>query len=246
MRPWPYPRHIAHRGAGRLAPENTLPALDEGARRGYRCVEIDVACTRDGTVVLMHDDTLARTAGSPGLLAEATLADLAALDAGAWLHPRFAGTPIPTLEQALVRCQQLRLQMLIELKVGRGQDAARLGAVAAQLVARRWSGPPPLLISFADDALAAAAGAEPGIPRALLGGDWREDWAARAAACGACAIDLDHRAITPERVGRVHGAGLGLIAWTVNEPDRAADLIAWGVEGVTTDAVDRIAAAQPG
>ncbi|MEK7415329.1 MAG: glycerophosphodiester phosphodiesterase family protein [Planctomycetota bacterium] len=241
MPTWPYPRLIAHRGAGKLAPENTLPAIEEGFRRGYRCVEIDVGLTADGVVALLHDAALLRTTGDPRLLAETPSADLATLDAGAWLHPRFAGTRIPTLALVLTRCRKLGMQIFIELKVGRGQDAQRLGAAVAQTIAMSWSGPPPLLISFNAAALAAVGAADSMLPRALLlGHECPVDWAAQLAGCGACALDLDHRSITLERVVQVHAAGYALLAWTVNEPARAAELLRWGVDGVTTDVVDRI------
>lgn len=249
MNAWPYPRLIAHRGAGHLAPENTLASIEEGARRGYRCAEVDVACTADGVVVLMHDDSLARTTGGEGLVGEVPWAQLAGLDAGAWLHPRFAGTRIPTLAQVLVRCQELDLQLAIELKVRRSQDPRRLCAAVVKTVTEHRAGRQHLLISFNDETLRTASVIAPDIPRALLiGRELPADWAARLAACDASALDLDHRLITRELVATVHAAGYALIAWTVNDPARAAELLDWGVDGVTTDAVDLISperAAQP-
>lgn len=239
---WPYPRLIAHRGGAHLAPENTLPAFAEAARRGYRAIECDVALTADGVPVLMHDDTLERTAGGHGRVADVRLADLAGLDAGAWFHRRFAGTRVPTLGEAMVAWQEAGQQALIELKAGAGQDPVRLGATVAKLVAQRWQGHPPLIISFSAPALVAAAEAVPGVPRALLLGDaWPADWRKRMESARAGALDVHHSAITRERLAEVHAAGFALLAWTVDDPVRAAELLAWGVDGIATDAIDRIA-----
>lgn len=84
---WSLPRLIAHRGGALLAPENTLPAFAEAARRGYRAVECDVALTRDGVPVLLHDRSLKRTAGLDRPVQEVDLATVQTLEAGAWFHP---------------------------------------------------------------------------------------------------------------------------------------------------------------
>jgi len=243
---WPYPRLIAHRG-GCLAPENTLPAFAEAAWRGYRAIECDVTLTADGIPVLFHDETLERTAGGIGPVAAATWAELATLDAGAWFHPRFSGTRIPTLEQAISTWQKLGLQALIELKVNPGQDPALLGRVVATIVGKLWCGEPPVFISFDGKALAAAAAIAPAIPRALVLGTpwlesnpWPEDWRQQMEAARATALDFDHSLMTRERVAELHAAGVPVVTWTVNDPDRAAELLAWGVDGVTTDAIDLI------
>ena len=64
---WPYPRWVAHRGAGKLAPENTLAAFKRGAREGYRMFECDVKLSSDGVPFLLHDDTLERTTNGSGV-----------------------------------------------------------------------------------------------------------------------------------------------------------------------------------
>lgn len=243
---WPYPRLIAHRGGG-LAPENTIPAFTEAARRGYRAIECDVTLTADLIPVLFHDETLERTASGVGRVADATWAELADLDAGLWFEPRFAGTRIPTLAHAIATWQQLGLQALIELKVNPGQDPTVLGRVVAAMVAKLWSGVPPVFISFDGTALAAAAAIAPEIPRALLLGTpwladnpWPEDWHQQMQAACAVALDVDQSLLTRERVVELHAAGVPVITWTVNDPARAAELLSWGVDGVTTDAIDLI------
>ena len=91
----------AHRGHSIAAPENTLPALIAAAEHGATCCEIDVVLTRDDEIVLLHDEILDRTTDGRGRVADYDLAALRELDAGAWFDPRFAGTRVPTLAEAL-------------------------------------------------------------------------------------------------------------------------------------------------
>ncbi|MFO1448949.1 MAG: glycerophosphodiester phosphodiesterase family protein [Opitutaceae bacterium] len=91
----------AHRGGGATHPENTVPALREAVRLGAHMVEFDLAVTSDGVPVLMHDATVDRTTDGKGRVLDFTLAALQRLDAGVKTHPRFAGTRVPTLEEAL-------------------------------------------------------------------------------------------------------------------------------------------------
>lgn len=95
------PLVLAHRGALRAAPENTIPAFEQALAQGADGVELDVILSRDGEVVIIHDDTLQRTTNGRGPVADLTLAELKQLDAGAWFDARFAGTCIPTLAEAL-------------------------------------------------------------------------------------------------------------------------------------------------
>src|SRR5659263_487313 len=95
---WPYPRWIAHRGAGKLAPENTLTAFRLGASHGYRMFECDVKLSADGVPFLLHDDTLDRTTNGKGVAGEQPWEVLSKLDAGSWHSPEFAGEPLPRLD----------------------------------------------------------------------------------------------------------------------------------------------------
>ncbi len=99
--PWPYPRTIAHRGAGKLAPENTLAAFRLGASFGYSAFEFDVKLSADGKSFLLHDDTLDRTTSGRGRADALTFGELAQLDAGTWHSPAFAGEPLPSLASIL-------------------------------------------------------------------------------------------------------------------------------------------------
>ena len=166
---WPFPRLLAHRGGGALAPENTLAGLRLAARLGYAGVEFDVKLTADGHPILMHDPTLERTTDGKGKVAETTLAAIRALDAGSWFGGRFAGEKVPTLEEALEVMSGLAMGFNLEIKPCPGREAETAQAAAA-CVRQRWPRylPQPIFSSFKAEALAAARAAAPEIPRGFL------------------------------------------------------------------------------
>ena len=95
---WPYPRWVAHRGAGKLAPENTLAAFRLGARYGYRMFECDVKLSADEVPFLLHDASLERTTNGQGIAGQLSWAELSRLDAGSWHSRAYAGEPIASLD----------------------------------------------------------------------------------------------------------------------------------------------------
>src|SRR5690242_16510147 len=95
--PWPYPALCAHRGAGKLAPENTLASLRLGHAHGYRMAEVDAKLSADGVAFLLHDPTLDRTTNACGRADALAWRELSQLDAGSWHAPAYAGESLPTL-----------------------------------------------------------------------------------------------------------------------------------------------------
>lgn len=253
---WPYPRTLAHRGGGKLAPENTLPAFDAGYAHGYRAAEFDAVLAADGVPVLLHDETLDRTTSGRGRVDALTAAKLAQLDAGAWFDPRYAGTPVPTLEQVLDHCRRLGIWLNVEIKPVPGHEE-RTGAVVARTVAdhcarhadaetmaEEWLA--PLLSSFSPVALAAARQAAPQLPRGLLFGRVPAAWRAALRDLDARTLHCDHRSLTPVLARQVTEAGFGLLCYTVNDPERWRTLRSWGVDAICVDRIDRIAAEPAG
>jgi glycerophosphoryl diester phosphodiesterase len=153
----------AHRGASGTHPENTLPALTEAVRLGVPMVEFDLALTRDGELVLMHDATVNRTTNGRGRVLDLDLAAIRQLDAGAWKHPRFAGTRVPTFAEALAVLPR-HLWLNIDLKADSrwGLHTAEVGRRVAELLARDGRLAQAFLAARADTA-AAARQAVPGI-----------------------------------------------------------------------------------
>ena len=239
MTPWPYPLWLAHRGAGKLAPENTLAAFRLGAEYGFRAFECDVKLSRDGEAFLLHDDTLARTTSGVGLPAEIDWAELSRLDAGAWHSAPFAAEPLPRLAQIAAFCQANGCALNIEIKPCPGQERVT-GEVAARAAARLWAGNavPPLLSSFKPEALESARAAAPALPRALLLDTLWDGWFECAQRLGVVAVITNWRLMDAALMGRLHAKGWRALVYTVNDAAIAERLIADGIDGIITDEVD--------
>lgn len=240
---WPYPPLIAHRGAGKAAPENTLAAFRKGAACGFLMMEYDVKLTADDVPILLHDDTLERTSNGAGRAGDRRYAELARYDFGAWHGAAYAGEPLATLYAIAAFTRANGIHSNIEIKPTPGMEdhtGERIATLARQL----WEGAalPPLLSSFSETALAAARDAAPELPRALLiDGALPADWRERAAQLGCRGLNLDHRHVTREIVHDVLAAGLSLAVWTVNDGPRARQLLSWGCHAIITDEVETLA-----
>ncbi len=242
-RDWPYPRLIAHRGAGEQAPENTLTAMRVGHAHGYRMFEFDVKLSADNVAFLLHDATLERTTSGRGRADALPWRELSRLDAGGWHSAKYAGEPLPTLAAIARWARTHGVACNIEIKPTPGRERETGGAVALDATTLwRDADVPPLLSSFSEDALAAARDAAPALPRALLVDTVPADWQDRLARLGCVALDVDHAALFADVVAEVRRAGHRVLAFTPNGTERVAELAAWGVDGIITDAVDRIAA----
>ena len=173
----PYPLWIAHRGAGKLAPENTLAAFRLGASFGFRAFECDVKLSADGIPFLLHDATLERTTSGAGAAAARRWAELSRLDAGRWHGRLYAGEPPPTLEAITAFCRASGYVLNIEIKPSPGR-AAETGWIVAREAAQGWAGTstPPLLSSFSIESLKAARESAPELARALLLDPLPPDW----------------------------------------------------------------------
>ncbi len=241
LAPWPYPKRCAHRGAGKLAPENTLAALRLGHAHGYRMAEIDAKLSAAGVAFLLHDATLDRTTSGSGRADALPWRELSRLDAGGWHSPPYAGEAVPTLAAVARWCRANGVALNIEIKPTPGRER-ETGAAIAIDAATLWKGAdvPPLLSSFSATALEAALETVPALPRAWLTETLPPDWRERCKALGCVALDAKHTLLRAEVVRDAHAAGLRVATWTVNDADRVAELSSWGVDTVITDAVDVI------
>ena len=239
MTAWPYPRWIAHRGAGLLAPENTLAAFRLGAHHGFRMFECDAKLSADGEVFLLHDATLERTSNGRGSAGDLTWAALSRLDAGSWHSPPHAGEPLLRLEALAHWCLAQGHCLNIEIKPTPGTEA-RTGDAVAREAARLWAGAatPPLLSSFQAEALAAARLAAPELPRALLLNTRTEGWFRQAQVLSCVAVVCHHPLWDARTVAQVHAAGMRCLSYTVNDEKTVQRLWALGTDGIITDRVD--------
>lgn len=230
------PPVIGHRGAAAIAPENTLAGLRAAAAAGARWVEVDAKLTADGVVVLMHDDTLDRTTNGTGPVARQDYASLAALDAGSWFGPAFAGEKVPTLQDMIDTLAELGMGANIEIKPCPGRERETAFAVA-ELVQAKWPAhlPPPVLSSFERASLEAARDRAPDLPRGYLVEALVPGWQQEVAALGCVSLHLGAWNIDADTIAAAQAAGLPIAAWTVNDPAQAAALRATGVAAIITD-----------
>jgi len=251
---WPYPRWIAHRGAGKLAPENTLAAMRLGAQYGYRMFECDVKLSRDGVPFLLHDATLTRTtsrskraaaldaparAATNVVAGDLTWGELARLDAGTWHSRAFAGEPLPTLDAIAAYCIVNGFFLNIEIKPSPGTER-HTGEVVARHAAALWHGQPvpPLLTSFQVDSLEGAHDAAPAMPRGLLLDTLWPGWLETALRLECVAVVCNHALWDTGSVRQAQSAGFRTLSYTVNDEWAAQRLLDLGTDGIITDRVD--------
>ena len=258
---WPYPRWVAHRGAGKLAPENTLAAFRLGAQHGYRMFECDVKLSADGVPFLMHDATLTRTTNASNVLLAPAIAcqrapdsianiaplvggdftwgELAQLDAGSWHSRSYAGEPLPTLANIAAFCTTNGYLLNIEIKPTPGLER-HTGEVVAQHAARLWADQAikPLLTSFHPEALEGAQATQPELPRGLLLDTLWKGWLETALSLDCQAIVCNHALWDRSSVTQAQSGGFRTLSYTVNDEWAAQRLIDLGTDGIITDRLD--------
>lgn len=225
---------VAHRGASRARPENTIAALKYAVQQGADIVEFDVYQTRDGHWVCLHDVTCDRTTNAREVFGrqkvridQLTLSEVKRLDAGKWFAAEFAGERVPTLQQAL---QAIAPAVpMIERKAGDAQqlvaELQRLDVVDGVIVQ-----------SFDWDWLVDVATAEPRLLLAALGGD--EPTPARlrdVERTGARIVHWNHARMTPSLVDAVHASGRLLCVYTVDAEEDFRGAVAMGCDLITTN-----------
>lgn len=225
---------IAHRGASGTCPENTLPAFRRAVEVGAPMIELDVQLTRDGYPVVIHDRTLDRTTSGRGAVRRRTLAEIAALDAGRWFAPGFAGTQVPMLGEVLAA---IPIRINVELKAVRDDGLERrvLETVeTAGALAR------VIFSSFDPSSLGRLRALSRSAELAIL---WSGGSIVRALAVaervGARSVHLRKGRGAPAAIAAGHAAGLAVRVWTVNAPTDFARLTDAGADGVFTDHPER-------
>lgn len=230
---------ISHRGANQEAPENTLPAFRRSLEYKVDGFENDVHLTRDGRLVVCHDDTVDRTSNGVGLIADHTFEELRALDFGSWFAPEFAGTQIPTLEEFYALCADLKI---VNVEIKRAPDGSTDAAAGVIRLAKACGVFEKLVVSSFDmDMLQACAAEDPAARTAFLymDGELAEEIAgdpgAYAQKYGLAAFHPLLLFATEEFIAACHGHGLMVNPWTVN-PAHALEIMRdRGCDCVITD-----------
>lgn len=202
-----------------IEPENTLRSFVAAERAGLDLIELDLHLSKDGALVVMHDAEVDRTTDGAGPIAEKTLAELRALDAG-------RGERVPTFEEVL---DAVRSPLQAEIK-----DVAAARALA-EVMRRRDLVTRVEVISFHDEALAEIARLVPGVRTALVASRYGLDVVERAVAVGATTLVLNIRRLTLEVVEHARKADLRIIGWVVNTQDHLRLVRALELDGATTD-----------
>lgn len=224
------PLIIAHRGASAVAPESSGAAIRGAALAGADMIELDVQMTRDGRLVVFHDERLERTTTGAGMAAKKRYAQLARLEAGAWFHPRFAGERILLLSQAL-RLIPKRMRINLELK----STVARTSLVRRVLHTVRRAGVVRRLVLSSFDPRMLRPLRRTRLAYALICREQPDRALRRAIRLGCAAWHPAHTVVSSRRVTRAHNAGLRVYAWTVDDLTRARQLVGRGVDGVFTN-----------
>jgi glycerophosphoryl diester phosphodiesterase len=228
---------IAHRGASSYAPENTVAAFDLALRMGVSHIELDVHCSSDGHVVVMHDDTVDRTTNGSGPVAQHTLAALQALDAGAWFGAQFAGERIPTFAEILTRYTG-RVHIHTEIK---GRQAS-LAQRTVDLVRQHGMADQVTVTSFQRVRLEEVRAYAPDLPAGWLVPEVSDATIAQARALGLRQLCPPARTVTPELVRRLHAAGFVVRAWGVTGEELMQQVIRAGADGMTVNFPDTLLA----
>ncbi|MBE3584148.1 MAG: DUF1080 domain-containing protein [Limnochordaceae bacterium] len=229
---------VAHRGASKEAPENTLAAFLRGIELNADLLECDVYLSADGVPVILHDSTVNRTTNGSGSITSLTLEQIKQFDAGSWKGAQFAGERIPTLEELLELAKE-KAQVLIEIK------QAGQATMAATVAAIRKTGMTNNVViqSFNPESVKQASQLAPDIPRALLMNDPGIRDAAVAGAfivkqvleSGANAVSIQYSTVTPELVRYLHSRGIAVFVWTVDDRYNLQRMITAGVDAIITN-----------
>ena len=233
-----------HRGASFDAPENTVASFLLAREQGADGVELDAQRCGSGEVVVLHDESLGRTTGFAGLIAETPWSLVRTLDAGSRKSMRFRGERVPLLAQVL---EAFPLLVNVELKCDRADDRGLTGEVVRIVREARAQGR-VLLSSFNPLCLLRARLLAPGIPRALLFESEQDFWLRSALSAPALAVGALHPEqvlATPARIARWRRRGYQLGCWTVDDAEAAGRLYDAGVSGILTNRPDRMRARWP-
>ncbi|MEV0314249.1 glycerophosphodiester phosphodiesterase [Nonomuraea fuscirosea] len=239
--------NIAHRGGAAHAPENTIAACALARAQRADVCEFDVQQTKDGRLVLMHDETLERTTNvekvfpgrAPWRVADFTLAEIRRLDAGSWFSPRYRGEGVPTLTQALQSVRGTATRLLVEVKHPPYRpDIDRRVAAELQEARELWSGERLTVQAFGWQSMRVLRDMVPGLPIALLGKPAADRLTELARY--ADGLTVPHAGLTAAYVRKAHKRGMRVYTWSADRSPLIRRLVSYGVDGIMTNRPDRL------
>ena len=235
---------MGHRGAKRVAPENTAAGFEVAAGLLVP-FELDTMMCGSGELVVFHDETLDRTTDGSGAVGQTPLSTIATLDAGSAFSPAFAGEPVPTLSETLDRFAD-RVLINIEVKARQGADVEKIAAAVVSLLEEKGLTDKVIVTSFSPFILEQVRLKNPDIFRGQIYGTFRSSRLGllprlllRNLAFNRKAVPdllmVESAMITPRYVKKMHRHGYRIFTWTVNEPEEIRRVVAAGVDGIITD-----------
>lgn len=232
---------IAHRGFSGIAPENTLIAFQKAIELNPDGFELDVHLSKNGELIVIHDDAVDRTTNGKGKVTELTLAELKQLDAGSWFDKKYAGERIPTLAEALELAKN-KIDVMVELK------AVGTPEKAVPLIEQFGMVDQVVIFSFSSDLLKIAKRINPNL--SMLHLLWvkpeeKETFPpntliTRTLSAHANLIGMNWNGVTPQLVKIAHKRGLGIRVYTVDEEYDMRAMIEMGVDGIISNRIDRL------
>ncbi|MBA2655109.1 MAG: glycerophosphodiester phosphodiesterase [Gammaproteobacteria bacterium] len=232
---------IGHRGASGHAPENTRISMSKAHQLGAEWVEFDVMLARSGEPIIIHDETLGRTTNGTGEVADIDFETLACLDCGSWFGAEFSDQRIPTLQNLLDHIIPLNLAINIEIKPYPGYEE-QTAIRTLEVLQSHWpkSSPEPLISSFSPLVLKKLFELSREYKLGYIIDSLEGNWEQVLRNYGCISLHIDHHLLTLEIVKRIKKVVPFVLAYTVNEPERAQQLFDWGVDSVFSDYPDRI------
>ncbi|MEU1148558.1 glycerophosphodiester phosphodiesterase [Streptomyces sp. NPDC005863] len=245
---------VAHRGASAYAPENTLAAIDKARAMGFRWVENDVQRTKDGELVIVHDDTLKRTTNveevfpdrAPWNVKDFTAAEIARLDAGSWFSPKYAGQRVPTLKQYMRRVSHNHQSLVFEFKKPElypGIEQQGLRVLRKEGWLDRDHVKNKLVVqSFSADSVRKVHALRPDVKTGFLGTPAVAELPRYAKF--ADQINASHTTVSAGYVSALHAVKgphhkpLEIFTWTVNDAASTVRAAGFGVDGIITNTPD--------
>ncbi|MEU1119826.1 MULTISPECIES: glycerophosphodiester phosphodiesterase family protein [unclassified Streptomyces] len=245
---------VAHRGASAYAPENTLAAIDKARAMGFRWVENDVQRTKDGELVIVHDDTLKRTTNveevfpdrAPWNVKDFTAAEIARLDAGSWFSPKYAGQRVPTLKQYMRRVSHNHQSLVFEFKKPElypGIEEQGLRVLRKEGWLDRDHVKNKLVVqSFSADSVRKVHALRPDVKTGFLGTPAVAELPRYAKF--ADQINASHTTVSAGYVSALHAVKgphhkpLEIFTWTVNDAASTVRAAGFGVDGIITNTPD--------
>lgn len=227
---------ISHRGAPLLAPENTLVSFRKAAELGAKWLEVDVKLTSDLRAVIIHDRTVDRTTNGRGFVAGMTFEEVRALDAGAYFHPEFAGTRVPTLEELIETVLELDIGLQLEFKPTPGDDV-ETAEISAAIIREMWPANRDrfFVSSLSIRSIMAARRHLPNIPAAFAVTVPPRDPEALLRETDCQALQCKAKLVEGDALRRLVDSGVEFAVAVVNDPEEARTYLKAGAQSVLTD-----------